>query len=121
MRSRTLAQAGLIALAGIIGVGGLGALGGCATPAAKVAGYPVSGWASPVFKCAAPAPAVAIAPPPPPPEPAKPEPQPEPEPPPPPPPKAEAKAELIELSETVQFETESTMLLDRSKQLLDDV
>jgi OOP family OmpA-OmpF porin len=119
MRSRTLVQAGLMALAGILGLGGLG---GCATPAAKAACYPVSGWASPVFKCAAPATPVAVAPPPPPPpEPAKPEPAPEPEPPPPPAPRAEAKAELIELSETVQFETESAVLLDRSKQLLDDV
>lgn len=121
MRSRTLFQIRLVELAGIIGLGSLGVLSGCATPAAKAACYPVSGWASPVFRCAAPATPVAVAPPPPPPEPAKPEPAPEPEPPPPPPPRAEAKAELIELSETVQFETESAVLLDRSKQLLDDV
>jgi len=118
MRSRALVQVAVVALAGAVGVGGLG----CATPAAKAACYPISGWATPVFRCAGAAPVVAVAPPPPP-EPAKPEPAPEPEPapPPPPPPRAEAKAELIELSETVQFETESAVLLDRSKQLLDDV
>jgi OOP family OmpA-OmpF porin len=117
MRSRTLITVGAF---GIVGLSTL--LAGCATPAAKAACYPISGWATPVFRCAAPSAPVAVAPPPPPPEPAKPEPTPEPEPtPPPPPPRAEAKAERIELSETVQFETESAVLLDRSKALLDDV
>jgi OmpA-OmpF porin, OOP family len=94
-----------------------GSLAACATPEAKAVCYPVTGWATPVFRCAAPAPQVAVAPPP---EPAKPEPEPEP-PPPPPPPKAEVKGEKIELTETVQFETDSAVLLDGSKTLLDDV
>jgi outer membrane protein OmpA-like peptidoglycan-associated protein len=119
MRSRTLITTGAV---GVVGLATL--LAGCATPAAKATCYPVNSWATPVFRCAAPPAPVAVAPPPPPPpEPAKPEPTPEPEPPPPPPPppRAEAKAERIELSETVQFETESAVLLDRSKTLLDDV
>jgi len=105
---------------------------GCATPEAKSACFPVSGWASPAMRCgggggavaAAPAPAPAPAPEPAPvavapaPEPAKPEPAPEPAP---PPPKVEMKTSHIELSETVQFETDSAVLLDRSKQLLDEV
>jgi outer membrane protein OmpA-like peptidoglycan-associated protein len=116
MRSRALI--GLVGVTGLVGVLGLG---GCSTPAAKAACYPITGWASPVFRCAgAPAPAVAVTPPPEP-EPPPPEPAPAPEPEPPPPPRAEAKAELIELSEHVEFETASAVLLDRSKQLLDDV
>jgi OOP family OmpA-OmpF porin len=99
----------------IVGLGA--ALVACATPQDKAACFPVASWAPPVTRCAAPAPPVAIAPPPP--EPAKPEPPPEPEQP--PPPKAELKEEKIELSETVQFETDSAVLVDRSKQLLDDV
>src|SRR5689334_14529279 len=90
-----------------------GALAACASGDAKSVCYPLVGWATPVFRCAAPAPVVAVAPPPPPPEPAKPPPEPEPElPPPPPKPTAEVKAERIELSETVQFETESAVLLE---------
>jgi OmpA-OmpF porin, OOP family len=120
MRSRTLITVGAV---GIVGLSTL--LAGCATPAAKAACYPISSWATPVFRCMGAAPAVAVAPPPPPPpepEPAKPEPAPAPEPePPPPPPRAEAKVDRIDLSETVQFETESAVLLDRSKTLLDDV
>ena len=121
MRSRALVRISQLAVVGVAGLVGLG-LGGCATPAAKAACYPISGWASPVFRCAgAPTPVVAVTPPPAP-EPAPPEPAPAPEPePPPPPPRAEAKAELIELSEHVEFETASAVLLDRSKQLLDDV
>src|SRR5437870_1392548 len=121
MRSRTLFTVGAV---GAIALSILAA--GCATPAQKTACYPISGWATPVFRCAGAAPVVAVAPPPPPPEPepAKPEPAPAPEPPPPPPPpppRAEARADRIDLSETVQFETESAVLLDRSKALLDDV
>jgi len=121
MRSRTLFTLGAV---GAVALSMLTA--GCATPAQKTACYPINGWATPVFRCAGAAPVVAVAPPPPPPpepEPAKPEPAPapEPEPPPPPPPRAEAKADRIDLSETVQFETESATLLDRSKTLLDDV
>jgi outer membrane protein OmpA-like peptidoglycan-associated protein len=123
MRSRTLI---------VIALGALGAsLAGCATPEAKALCYPVSGWASPALRCgsasastpavpvAAPEPAaapVAVATPPP--EPVKPEPEPEPAA---PPPKAEMKTASIELSETVQFETDSSVLLDRSKTLLDEV
>jgi outer membrane protein OmpA-like peptidoglycan-associated protein len=99
------------------------ALAGCATPEAKAVCSPVGGWTAPVFRCAGAAPpVVAVAPPPP--EPVKPEPEPEPTPPPPPPtppPTAEVKKEKIELSETVQFETDSSVLLDRSKVLLDEV
>src|SRR5688572_6373647 len=114
MRSRALI--GIVGVTGLVGVLGLG---GCSTPAAKAACYPISGWASPVFRCAgAPEPVVAVTPPPEP-EPPPPEPAPAPEPePPPPPPRAEAKAELIELSEHVEFETASAVLLERSKQLL---
>lgn len=89
------------------------AIAGCATPEAKSVCYPVSGWATPVFRCAAAAPPVAPAP--------EPEPAPAPEPEAPPAPKAELKSETIELSETVQFETDSAVLLDQSKSLLDDV
>jgi len=104
----------------LLAVGLSGALAACATPQDKAMCYPVASWAAPVVRCGTSAPPpVAIAPPPPEPEPAKPEPAPEPEPP--PPPTAAAKADKIELSETVQFETESAVLVDRSKQLLDDV
>jgi OOP family OmpA-OmpF porin len=126
MHSRALIRIGQLALVGIIGLagglaGGLG-LAGCATPAAKAACYPISSWASPVFRCAGAPTEVAVVTPPPAPEPPPPEPAPAAEPePPPPPPRAEAKAELIELSEHVEFETASAVLLDRSKQLLDDV
>jgi OmpA-OmpF porin, OOP family len=90
------------------------ALTACATPEQKAACFPVSGWAAPAFRCAAaPAPVAVV----PPPEPAKPEPEPEPA----APPKAEVKTENIELSETVQFETDSAVLLDRSRTLLDEV
>jgi OmpA-OmpF porin, OOP family len=102
----------------LLAIGLSGALAACATAQDKAMCYPVASWAAPVVRCAAPEPPpVAIAPPPP--EPAKPEPAPEPEPP--PPPTAKASTEKIELSETVQFETESAVLVERSKQLLDDV
>ncbi len=124
MHSKTLIVVGLSGMLGLVGL--LGA--GCATPAAKATCYPVTGWASPVFRCggtAAATPVAVVTPP----EPAKPEAEPEPEvdakpepkPAPPRVPKAEVKAERIELAETVQFETESAVLLDRSKELLDDV
>jgi len=88
-------------------------LAGCDKPAGAPVCHPVGSWATPAVRCAAPPAPVAVAP--------KPEPKPEPEPEPPPPPKAEVKDETIELSETVQFETDSAVLLDRSKSLLDDV
>src|SRR5258705_395452 len=93
-----------------------GSVAGCATPETKAACYPLASWSSPVFRCggASAAPVVAIVQPPPPPavtepEPVKPPPEPEPEPV--PPPKAQLKKSMIELSETVQFETESAVLV----------
>ena len=99
------------------------ALAGCATPEAKAVCYPVAGWSTPVFRCAAPpAEPVAVTPPPEPaPEPAKPAPEPEPEIPAEPPPKAAMNTDKIDLSETVQFETDSAVLIARSKTLLDEV
>jgi outer membrane protein OmpA-like peptidoglycan-associated protein len=91
-------------------------LAACATQEAKVACYPVNGWASPAFRCAAPAAPVAVAPPPPEPAPPPPEPAPEPA-----KPTAQVQDEKIELSETVQFEEDSAVLVDRSKKLLDEV
>jgi OOP family OmpA-OmpF porin len=108
MRSKTL----FVVLTAVLGAG----LTACATQAAKTTCYPVLGWTSPVFHCAA-AP-VAVAPPPAP-EPAAPPPAPEP--PPEPKPTATVGVEKIELSETVQFETDSAVLVDRSKKLLDEV
>jgi outer membrane protein OmpA-like peptidoglycan-associated protein len=101
-----------------------GSVAACATPQTKAACYPLASWSSPVFRCGgeSAAPVVAITEPPPPavePEPVKPPPEPEPEPV--PPPKAELKKSMIELSETVQFESESAVLVERSKLLLDDV
>ena len=114
MRSKTL-----IVVALGVAIGGLVA---CATPQDKAACFPVSSWSAPAIRCAgAPPPQVAIKAPPPPPEPEPvkaPEPEPEPAP---PPPKATLAGEKIDLSETVQFETNSAQLLERSKQLLDDV
>jgi OOP family OmpA-OmpF porin len=107
MRSRTLLAVALTA-----------ALAGCAKPEGAPACHPVGGWIAPTFRCAAPAaPVVEPKPEPEPePEPVEPEPKPEPE-----PPKAEVKSDKIELSETVQFETDSAVLIERSKALLDDV
>jgi OOP family OmpA-OmpF porin len=116
MRSRTLSLVSIL-------VGAAGTLSaGCATPEAKAVCHPVAGWTTPVFRCAAPAPMVAAVPPPPEPA-APPAPEPEPAAPPPaePPPTASLKTEKIELSETVQFETDSAVLVARSKVLLDDV
>jgi OmpA-OmpF porin, OOP family len=114
--ARHCALAALVAgaLAGTLG----GALVGCATPEAKAVCYPVTGWATPVFRCGAAAAPVAVAPPPEPVKEAEPEVVVEE---PPPAPKAEVKDDKIELTETVEFETESAVLLERSKALLDDV
>jgi OOP family OmpA-OmpF porin len=124
MRSRTLIMVAL----------GASLAAGCATPEAKAVCGPVAGWAT-AFRCgggggaataAVPGPEpsapVAVAPPPEPvkPEPVKPEPPP-PEPVKPEPPKVEMKGSRIELLEAVQFEPDSATLLDRSKQVLDDV
>ena len=97
---------------------------GCATPEAKKACYPVASWSQPVLRCAAGAaapPAVVETKPA---EPAEPPPKHEPEPEvakPEPPPKADISSEKIDLSETVQFDEDSSNLLPRSKELLDDV
>ncbi|HEX3765164.1 MAG TPA: OmpA family protein [Kofleriaceae bacterium] len=101
-------------------------LAGCATAEMRAACQPSFSWAAPAFRCGAATPAeVAIkAPPAPEPEPtpAAPTPPPEPAAPPPePPPTAKLGTEKIELSETVQFETNSARLVERSKTLLDDV
>lgn len=91
-------------------------LAACATPEAKKACYPVSSWQSPVFQCGmaeAPPPVQAPAPEPEPvaPEPPKEEPK----------PTAEMQDDKISISESVQFETDSAVLLERSKVLLDEV
>jgi OmpA-OmpF porin, OOP family len=96
----------------------LGALAGCASPEAKAVCHPVAGWSTPVFRCAAPEPPEVAVTPPPPPEPEAPEPE---APPAEAPPTASMQDERIELSETVQFETDSAVLIERSKTLLDSV
>ncbi|HEX4452502.1 MAG TPA: OmpA family protein [Kofleriaceae bacterium] len=71
----------------------------------------VTSWASPAWRCLA---YVKETPPPPP--------APAPEPPPPPPaPKTEITQEQIKLKEKVEFETDSAVLKDKSKGLLDEV
>lgn len=93
------------------------AFAGCATPEAKKTCYPVASWQSPVFECAQaapPPPVVAEKPP-------ETKPEPAPEPPPPPPPTAHTSDDKIDLSEDVLFEEGQATLVERSKQLLDDV
>lgn len=84
----------------------------CAHPAADRTCAPTLSWTAPAYRCttAAPPPMVEAEPPPPEPTPA-----------PPPEPVAEVVADTIELRESVQFETGSPILLDRSKQVLDEV
>jgi OOP family OmpA-OmpF porin len=72
----------------------------------------VTSWASPAYRCLA---YVKETPPPPP------APAPEPPPPPPPAPKTEVTQEQIKLKEKVEFETDSAVLKDSSKGLLDEV
>jgi len=102
MRSKMLVLAGMSFV-----------VGACATAADKAMCYPVTGWSTPLFECKPPPPKIVEAPPPPPP--------PKEEPPPPPPPKVEVKAEKIELTETVQFETDKAVLKPEGKALLDEV
>lgn len=112
MRSRMLLVVALAAAAG--------GMTACASAQDKAACFVVSSWSSPTIRCAGHTEPVAVTPPPPPPEPEPikaPEPEPEPE----PPPKAALAGEKIDLSENVQFETDSAVLVERSKQLLDDV
>jgi outer membrane protein OmpA-like peptidoglycan-associated protein len=85
--------------------------GACATPNTGKICHPVSSWAAPAYECAAP----------PPPAPPPPKPEPPPPPPPEPPKKAEIKAEKIELKEKVEFDTDSDVIKDQSKGLLDEV
>jgi OmpA-OmpF porin, OOP family len=73
----------------------------------------VTSWASPTFRCLA-----YVKETPPPPEPA---PAPAPPPTPPPAPKTEVTQEQIKLKEQVEFETDSAVLKDSSKGLLDEV
>ena len=98
-----------VAVAGLVG---------CASPQDKATCYPVAGWSTPVFRCAAPTPPPVVAAP-------VPEPTPEPTPAPEPEPEIVQRAQLqndrIDLSETVQFETDSAVLVERSKRLLDQV
>ncbi len=84
----------------------------CAKPDQIKQCAPIASWATPVFRCAAPAeppppPVVVEEPPPPPPEPE--------------PPKVEVKDEQIELKEKVQFEFAKATLLPEGKTLLDEV
>jgi OmpA-OmpF porin, OOP family len=72
----------------------------------------VTSWASPAWRCLA---YVKETPPPPP------APAPEPPPPPAPAPKTEVTQEQIKLKEQVEFETDSAVLKDKSKGLLDEV
>ena len=90
--------------------------GACAKPEQIKMCHPVSSWASPVFACDAPAP-----PPAPPAPPKEPEPAPAPEPPPAPPPKAVMKEDKIEVAETIEFETDSDVIKDKSTQIVDEV
>lgn len=134
MRSRAL-----IAVA-LLGGAVAGTLAGCATGEMKSACTQSFSWAAPVFQCGGASggttPEVAVKPPAPEPDTGTgggtgggtgpttaPTPTPPPEPPPPPEPAATAKIAggRIDLSETVQFEADSAVLTDHSKQLLDDV
>jgi OmpA-OmpF porin, OOP family len=85
---------------------------GCAA-ADKRTCTPLLSWSAPAFRCVGE-------------KPPEPEPEPEPEPPPPPEPEPEpervvVKDEKIEISEIVQFETGSAVLLPESERLLDEV
>jgi outer membrane protein OmpA-like peptidoglycan-associated protein len=82
-------------------------LAGCASNQQAAQCYPVSSWSAPAFRCAGPAmapdmasPVADLAA-----EPAK----------------VEISSDTIDLKERVQFESNSAVLLDRSRSLLDDV
>lgn len=83
---------------------------GCATTNANRECKPIMSWSSPAYSCRDIIPA----------EPPEPPPEPEPPPPPPPPPEEPVKVteEKIEISEVVQFETDSAVLLPQSEELL---
>jgi outer membrane protein OmpA-like peptidoglycan-associated protein len=87
----------------IVGCLAIAATSGCAASTATARCRSVTTLASPVFACAAP---IAIAP--------KPEPQAEPE------PEPEQPAP-VDPTPTIQFETDKAVLLEESKELLDDV
>jgi OmpA-OmpF porin, OOP family len=82
----------------------------CATRSPRICA-PLESWSSPAYTCHVPPPPVAEAPAAPAPESA----------PPPPPPKAALTAEKIELSEIVQFETDSSVIREESKPILQAV
>ena len=86
---------------------------GCAKPDPSHVCSPIQSWSAPAVSCAAPPAPPDAAPPPPPPV--------EVEAPPAPAPKATLNSEKIDLAETVQFETDSATLLEKSKTLLDEV
>jgi len=138
MRSRAL-----IAFT-LLGGAVAGALAGCATAEMKSACAQSFSWAAPAFRCGGSSggSTVAVKPPSPESEPGpgpstSPEPGPKPGPgpdratpppppePPPPPPEPAATAKVaggrIDLSETIEFEAETAVLTDRSKQLLNEV
>ena len=99
----------------ILGVVVASGAGACAKPDQVALCHPVSSWSSPVFACAVAAPPAPAPVPPPPPEPvAAPAP-------PPPPPRAIVKEDKIELTETIEFETDSDKLLPNSEKILDEV
>jgi outer membrane protein OmpA-like peptidoglycan-associated protein len=85
---------------------------GCAAADTGRVCSPMLSWSAPAYTC------TAVAEPPAP----EPEPVPEPEPPPPPPPeRVEVKEDRIDITEVVQFETGSAVLLPESESLLREV
>src|SRR5687768_14889666 len=89
------------------------AASGCAAADATRVCTPLMTWSTPAYSCRSLVAAEPELPPPPPPAP-EPEPEPEPEP-------VVVKDETIELNDTVQFETNSSVLLPQSEGLLDQV
>ena len=90
-------------------------VGGCyKATAPEICAPVVSSWAAPVFQCLA---YQQEAPPPP----APPPPTPAPAPPPPPARKTEVTQDQIKLKEKVEFQTDSAVIADSSKGLLDEV
>lgn len=82
--------------------------GACTPPGAVPVCGPVASWSAPSLRCTTPAAPVAELPPPAPPPPAA-------------PPAVATNQSTIELTETVQFETDSATLVEHSKALLDAV
>jgi len=86
--------------------------GACTKPGAVPICTPSASYSAPLLNCAMPAPVAEIKPPPPAPEPPPPAPE---------PPKVEVKEDKLDLTETVQFEVDSSRLLPQSEKLLDEV